>query len=82
MNRIRKGLATAGFVAAMFGGGAIGAVALGATGGSGTSSTTTTTAPTGTNAPSTGTTTTPGQGSGTDRNCPGRGGAAASTAVL
>jgi hypothetical protein len=61
MNGIRKGLATAGFLAAMFGGGAIGAVAFGATGG-GSSTTATTTTPSIQVAPSTGTTTTPSQG--------------------
>jgi hypothetical protein len=40
--KIRKGLATVGFIAAMLGGGAIGATAFGATG-TGTATTTTTT---------------------------------------
>ena len=57
MNGIRRGLVTVGFLAAMFGGGAIGAVAFGATGGGGSSSTTTT-GPGITIAPSTGGTTT------------------------
>ncbi|HEY2218461.1 MAG TPA: hypothetical protein VGH35_03920 [Gaiellaceae bacterium] len=56
MNGIRRGLVTTGFLAAMFGGGAIGAVAFGATGGG--SSSTTTTGPGITIAPSTGGTTT------------------------
>jgi hypothetical protein len=58
MNGIRRGLVTGGFLAAMFGGGAIGAVAFGATGG-GSSSTTTTTTPGITIGPSAGGTTTP-----------------------
>jgi hypothetical protein len=73
MKRIRKRLVTAGFLAAMVGGGAIGAaVAFGATG---SSSTTTTTTPSVTIAPSTGTTTTPSQGSGNGQGCPDHGAA-------
>jgi hypothetical protein len=45
MLQIRKGLAMVGFVAAMLGGGAIGAIAFGATG-TGTTATTTTTSST------------------------------------
>ena len=71
MTRIHKGLVTAGVVAAMFGGGAVGAVALGATGTGSTSTTTTT--PSVTIAPSTGTTTTPSQGSGNGQDCPDHG---------
>jgi hypothetical protein len=75
MKRIRNGLVTAGLVAAMSGGGAIGAaVAFGATG-TGSSSTTTTTTPSVTIAPSTGTTTTPSQGSGNGQGCPDHGAA-------
>ena len=73
MTRIHKGLVTTGVVAAMFGGGAVGAVALAATG-TGSAATTTTTTPSITVAPSTGTTTTPSRGSGQGaQNCPDHG---------
>ena len=75
MNGIRRGLVTAGFLAAMFGGGAVGAVAFGATGG-GSSSTTTTTTPGITIGPSAGGTTTPSPGQRPD--CPDHGGGQAS----
>ena len=76
MKKIRNGLVTAGLLAAMVGGGAIGAaVAFGATGTGSSSTTTTTTTPSITNAPSTGTTTTPSQGSGNGQGCPDHGAA-------
>ena len=85
MHKIRRGLVTAGFLAAMFGGGAVGAVAFGATGSG--AATTTTTTPGITIAPSSGgttTTTTPSQAPGQGgRDCPDhgtQGSAAGSTA--
>jgi len=81
MNGIRRALVTAGFLAAMFGGGALGAVAFGATGGGSSSSTTTTTTPTPTVTTPT-TPTTPSQG-GQRRDCPdhAQGSASGSTAA-